>query len=293
MLFSSSIPPKLRHKSITVHALFFSSSAQHFESLTKAKLIHQQQVIQGAPLFSDSKNTSQILSNYLSCDAHPEVLALLRHLPPSRSVVFYWNNLIKSSVSIRNLENALHLFNEMRRLNWVPDEYTYPYVFKACGELSSLVQGASVHALAVVTGYSQIGNFDDALGLFKRMREEEIELNVVTWSAVISGYSQRGLGYEALDVVREMIVSESEPNAVTLVSVLSGCAAVGALDQGKETHCYVIKEFLNIVGNDPGDEMMETRLDSQRQGTEKGERCSLSWNALVIGSLKLHTDAGI
>lgn len=297
----------------------------------------------------------------------------------------------------------------MRRLNWAPDEYTYPYVFKACGELSSIVRGASVHTLAVVTGYinfnvfvgnamvamygrcgayenaqkmfgemlerrvfdtiswnsiiavysqigdwrrvlqmfkkmvsvsdyalrpdavslvnvlpacasvkswrngmeihgyaikkglvedvfvgnaivdmyakcglmeeaktvfdkmemkdvvswnamvtgySQIGNFDDALGLFKRMREEEIELNVVTWSAVISGYAQRGLGYEALDVVREMIVSGSEPNAVTLVSVLSGCAAVGALDQGKETHCYVIKEFLNIVGNDPGDEMM-------------------------------------
>lgn len=109
---------------------------------------------------------------------------------------------------------------------------------------------------ALVTGYSQIGRFDDALGLFDRMREKNIELNVVTWSAVIAGYAQRGLGYEALDVFRQMIVSGSQPNAVTFVSVLSGCAASGALEQGKETHCYVIKQLMNLEGNDPGEDMM-------------------------------------
>ncbi|PHT38199.1 hypothetical protein CQW23_21772 [Capsicum baccatum] len=40
----------------------------------------------------------------------------------------------------------------------------------------------------LVTGYSQIRRFDEALGLFERMREEEIELNVVTWSVVILGF---------------------------------------------------------------------------------------------------------
>ncbi|KAL2504198.1 Pentatricopeptide repeat-containing protein [Abeliophyllum distichum] len=457
MLFSSSIPPKFRHLSITVHALFFSSSAQHFESLTKAKLIHQQQVVRGAPLFSDPNITTQVLSNYLTCDAHSEVLTLLRHLPPTLSVVFYWNNLIKRSVSMRNLENALHLFNEMRRLNWAPDEYTYPYVFKACGELSSFVPGAAVHALALVTGYinsnvfvgnatvamygrcgaydkaqktfgemlerglfdtiswnsiiavyaqigewkralqmfkemvsvrnfalrpdavsmvnvlpacasvkswrngmgihgyaikkglvedvfvgnaivdmyakcalmeeaktvfdkmevkdvvtwnamvtgySQTGKFDDALGLFKRMREEEIELNVVTWSAVISGYAQRGLGYEALDVFREMIVLGSEPNAVTLVSVLSGCAAVAALVQGKETHCYIIKEFLILEGNDPGDEMMVinglidmyakcknfTTARAMFDSIERKDRSVVTWT-VIIGGYAQHGEA--
>ncbi|PHU14541.1 hypothetical protein BC332_15746 [Capsicum chinense] len=49
---------------------------------------------------------------------------------------------------------------------------------------------------ALVTGYSQIGRFDETLGLFERMREEEIELNVVTWSVVISVYAQRDLDEE-------------------------------------------------------------------------------------------------
>ncbi|KAM1378109.1 hypothetical protein ACFX13_040246 [Malus domestica] len=109
---------------------------------------------------------------------------------------------------------------------------------------------------AMVTGYSQIGKYEDAIGLFEKMGEENIELNVVTWSAVIAGYAQRGHGYEALDVFRQMQACSSKPNIVTLVSLLSGCASAGALIQGKETHCYAIKWILDLEGNDPGNDMM-------------------------------------
>lgn len=109
---------------------------------------------------------------------------------------------------------------------------------------------------AMVTGYSQVGRFEDALSLFEQMRVEKVDLNVVTWSAVIAGYAQRGLGYEALDVFRQMQLSGSEPNVVTLVSLLSGCASMGALHQGKETHCYAVKYILNLCNNDPGDDLM-------------------------------------
>ncbi|KAK9278772.1 hypothetical protein L1049_028350 [Liquidambar formosana] len=88
------------------------------------------------------------------------------------------------------------------------------------------------------------------------MRAKKIELNVVIWSAVIAGYAQRGCGYEALDVFRQMQLTRSEANAVTLVSLLSGCASIGALPQGKETHCYAIKCIMNIDENDAGDELM-------------------------------------
>ncbi|KAJ8554120.1 hypothetical protein K7X08_024798 [Anisodus acutangulus] len=73
---------------------------------------------------------------------------------------------------------------------------------------------------ALVTGYSQIGRFDEALGLFERMREEENDLHVVTLSAVIWRYAQRDLDYEALNIFKEMRLSGAEPNVITLVSVL-------------------------------------------------------------------------
>lgn len=158
---------------------------------------------------------------------------------------------------------------------------------------------------ALVTGYSQIGRFDDALGLFDRMRENNIELNVVAWSAVIAGYAQRGLGYEALDVFKQMNVSGSQPNAVTLVSVLSGCAASGALDSGRETHCYAIKQVLNLEGNDLGDDMMVINglidmyakcknlkvAHAMFDSIEKKNRSVVTWTAL-IGGYAQHGEAG-
>ncbi|XP_009591690.1 pentatricopeptide repeat-containing protein At5g16860 [Nicotiana tomentosiformis] len=157
---------------------------------------------------------------------------------------------------------------------------------------------------ALVTGYSQIGQFDEALGLFKRMREEEIELNVVTWSAVIAGYAQRDLGYEALDVFKEMMLSGAEPNVITLVSVLSGCAAIGALLQGKETHCYAIKRMLSLEGRNPEEDLMvinalidmyakckemkiaQTMFDS----IDRRDRNVVTWT-VMIGGYAQHGDA--
>ncbi|KAE8662925.1 Detected protein of confused Function [Hibiscus syriacus] len=82
---------------------------------------------------------------------------------------------------------------------------------------------------AMVTGYSQVGRFEKALGLFEKMKEN-IELGVVTWSSVIASYAQQDRGYEALSVFRQM--------------------------QGKEIHGYVIKSVLNYDWNDPGDDLM-------------------------------------
>ncbi|KAI4365696.1 hypothetical protein MLD38_021660 [Melastoma candidum] len=105
----------------------------------------------------------------------------------------------------------------------------------------------------MVTGFSQVGRLDEALEIFDKMREGQIKLNVVTWSAVIAGYAQRGCGHEALDVFRDMLLHGSKPNAITLISLLSGCASIGALTQGKETHCYSIKCVLNGQDDRTGD----------------------------------------
>ncbi|PHT51635.1 Pentatricopeptide repeat-containing protein [Capsicum baccatum] len=76
----------------------------------------------------------------------------------------------------------------------------YPYLFEASAdpkckrldddnkffELMEVKDVVSWNTL--VTGYSQIGRFDDTLELFERMRKDKIELNVVTWSVVILGF---------------------------------------------------------------------------------------------------------
>ncbi|KAH0972482.1 hypothetical protein GBA52_024638 [Prunus armeniaca] len=159
--------------------------------------------------------------------------------------VVSWNSIVSAYVQSGDSKNALSMFDRMMGdFSVRPDAFSLVNVLPACASAGAPMWGKQIHSYAI------------RRGLFEDMREEEIELNVVTWSAVIAGYAQRGHGYGALDVFRQMQACGSEPNAVTLVSLLSGCASAGALIHGKETHCYAIKWILNLDRNDPGNDMM-------------------------------------
>ncbi|CAL0308420.1 unnamed protein product [Lupinus luteus] len=372
-------------------------------SLTNAKLFHQQLTVQGLiNIFAPN-----LIGTFLALNNTSHSISLINHfLQPSSYYVFWWNQLIRSALHLEAHHLVLDFYHQMRARGWTPDHYTFPFVFKACGEIMASSYGVSLHAdvfrtgfesnvfvcnavvamygrfgairdarkvfddlcyrgvedlvswnsivssyarvgdvgsaikmfgkmngkglvlpdavslvnvlpacaslgasllgkeihgfsirsglvddvfvgnamvdmyakcgkmdeasmvfermkikdvvswNAMVTGYSQTGRFEDALSLFEKMREENIGLDVVTWTAVIAGYAQRGHGCEALDVFRQMCNCGSRPNVVTLVSLLSGCASVGALLNGKETHCYAIKFILYFNGHNTRDDLM-------------------------------------
>ncbi|KAG0499830.1 hypothetical protein HPP92_004521 [Vanilla planifolia] len=113
---------------------------------------------------------------------------------------------------------------------------------------------------AILTGYSQNGNFKEASELFEDMRRHDMELNVVAWSAMIAGYAQRGHCHEALEVFRQMQLARSYPNAVTIISLLSACASVGALSQGMEVHAHALRRGLMTLYDDNDDVKPEDLL---------------------------------
>ncbi|KAG2390943.1 Pentatricopeptide repeat-containing protein [Vigna angularis] len=176
-----------------------------------------------------------------------------------------WNSIVSAYMGACDLKTSLLLFRKMTRVNLMsPDVISLVNVLPACGSLAALLHGREVHGFAIRSGLGH------ALSLFERMREEDIELDVVTWTAVITGYAQRGQGCEALDVFRQMCSCCSRPNAVTLVSLLSACASVGALLHGKETHCYAIKFILGLDGPDPGDDDLKS---VKYDGNDSGAAC--------------------
>ncbi|KAH7521326.1 hypothetical protein FEM48_Zijuj07G0021100 [Ziziphus jujuba var. spinosa] len=105
------------------------------------------------------------------------------------------------------------------------------------------------------------GLLKEVLNLYHRMLVLGWKPDHYTFPFVLKacGYAQRAYGYEALNVFRKMQAGASKPNVVTLVSLLSGCASVGALLNGKETHCHAIKSILNLDGGDPGENLMVQR----------------------------------
>ncbi|KAL6652517.1 hypothetical protein ACP70R_011442 [Stipagrostis hirtigluma subsp. patula] len=96
---------------------------------------------------------------------------------------------------------------------------------------------------ALVDMYAKCGEIGKARRLFDRMQSRD----VIAWSAMISGYTQADQCQEALALFSEMQVAEVEPNDVTMVSVLSACAVLSALETGKWVHSYIRRKRLPLT----------------------------------------------
>lgn len=75
---------------------------------------------------------------------------------------------------------------------------------------------------------------------------------VVSWNATIASYSQNGHPHEAFAFFNEMQVQDLKPNSITMFSVLHVCVDLLALEQGKNIHCYAIRNGFEsdaFVGN--------------------------------------------
>lgn len=188
------------------------------------------------------------------CVIRPDVVSLVNVLPSCASLGAIFQGKEVHCFAVRS-----GLFEDMFVGNALVDLYAKCGMMEEAKKVFERMEIKDVISWnTMVTGYSQTGGFNEALGLLQMMRAEKIQLDVVTWSAVIAGYAQKGHGYEALDVFRQMQLSGTEANVVTLVSVLSGCASIGALLQGKEIHTYVIKCILNVYQIDRENDLLVT-----------------------------------
>lgn len=187
----------------------------------------------------------------------------------------------------------------MHSLAWTPDNYTFPFVFKACGEISSVRCGASAHALSQVTGfmsnvfvgnalvamYSRCGSLGDARKVF----DEMYVWDVVSWNSIIESYAKLGKPMMALEMFSRMINGFGfRPDDITLVNVLPPCASLGAHSLGKQLHGFAVtSEILQnmFVGNCLVD--MYAKCGMMDEGNKVFSNMSVkdvvSWNAMVAG----------
>ncbi|XVF11489.1 hypothetical protein REPUB_Repub08aG0031800 [Reevesia pubescens] len=169
---------------------------------------------------------------------------------------FAFNTMIKGYGTNNKLgHKGIDLYIRMRYQGLNPDNFTYPFLLKAC---NGLKQGKGVHSLVVknerfsseiysltslITVYTSFGDVESARLLFDRMPEK----NVVTWTGIITGYVKQKRYKEGIELFYQMKNCGVEINELTLVSVLSACANLGAWEIGKWVHEYTDKKriFLN------------------------------------------------
>ncbi|XP_073037876.1 pentatricopeptide repeat-containing protein At5g39350-like [Primulina eburnea] len=168
----------------------------------------------------------------------------------------------KPSLSLQNLflrslcdnglfGNVLSVYEMGRISGSLSDNYTYPFVIKACSALSDTGRGESMHCLVTRDGfgenlvvqtslvdfYSKGGEMDNA----RKLVDEISQPDVVTWNALISGFSFNSFDDEVFRVFHEMRYMAMRPNTSTFASLFRVCSKLVAFDFGKSLHGLAYK----------------------------------------------------
>ncbi|KAK1411845.1 hypothetical protein QVD17_32640 [Tagetes erecta] len=153
--------------------------------------------------------------------------------------VYVYNTLIRGLVSHNHFHESIKSFNSMRQLGFLPNLFTFPFLFKACTRIVDFRLGVELHTIMLKVGYdldvfvktglvcfyAKCGRLDDACKVFDEMPEK----NVVSWNAIISGYIECDMFVEALDVFKRLLEMNLRPDSFTIVRILSGCSRLGDL----------------------------------------------------------------
>ncbi|KAK6140896.1 hypothetical protein DH2020_025358 [Rehmannia glutinosa] len=137
-----------------------------------------------------------------------------------------------------------------------PDNFTYPFVFIACGNFLALRMGRTVHCEVVKSGllldfhvvHSLITMYARCreMGFARNLFDEMSERDMVSWNSIISGYSRLGFSGKAVEFFGEMREEGLEPDETTLVSVLAACGDLGDLNLGRWIEEYIIEKGMEL-----------------------------------------------
>ncbi|XP_057965800.1 putative pentatricopeptide repeat-containing protein At3g11460, mitochondrial [Malania oleifera] len=223
------------------------------KSLRRGQQLHAHMTSCGV-LHNNTYISTKLAAFYASCGRMADAQVIFDGTVLKNS--FLWSFMIRgyackcdgSSVK------ALVLYREMRSFGRKADNFAYPFVLKACGDLLLVEIGRRVHCEIVVCGfesdvyvgnslmamYSKFGDMGTVRDVFDRMPERDL----TSWNTLISGYVKNGDPREALLVFHLMGTQGITADCTTLLGLLSASTNLMAVKQGKAIHCYAVRNGL-------------------------------------------------
>jgi pentatricopeptide repeat protein len=239
---------------------------------------------------------TKLVNFYSVCNALRNAHLLFDRIPKSN--LFLWNVLIRGYAWNGPYEAAISLYHQMLEYGLAPDNFTYPFVLKACSALSAIEEGRNIHEHVIRTGwetdvfvgaalidmYAKCGCVESARQVFDKIEVRD----TVLWNSMLAAYSQNGHPDESLTLCSEMALAGMRPTEATLVAVISASADIAALPQGIELHGFSWRH-----GFDSNDKVKTALVDMYAKcGSVKvarnlferlKEKRVVSWNAIITG----------
>ncbi|CAK9174588.1 unnamed protein product [Ilex paraguariensis] len=239
---------------------------------------------------------TKLVNLYCVCDFVSNAHLLFDRIPKDN--IFLWNVLIRGYAWNGPYEAAVSLYYQMIDYGHVPDNFTFPFVLKACSALSAIDMGRDIHEQVIRTGWERDVFVGAALidmyakcgcvGNSRQVFDKIIDRDVVLWNSMLAAYSQNGNPEECLSLCGEMVYAGLRPTEATLVTAISASADIAALPPGRELHGFSWRQ-----GFQSQDKVKTALVDMYAKSGSVNvarnlferlvEKRVVSWNAMITG----------
>ena len=211
-----------------------------------------------------------------------------------------YNAIIRGlSISNNGSIEGLVVYKEMLSKGIVPDNYTIPFVLKACAESGAVREGEEVHGQAIKMGLaSDVYVSNTLMRMYavcyvirsaRKVFDLSPQRDLVSWTTMIQVYVKTGFAREGIGLFFEMYRENLQADGMTLVIVLSACARLGGLRLGRKLHRYIISNSnVNLdvfVGNALVDMYLKCGAANfaRKVFQEMPVKNVVSWNSMISG----------
>ncbi|KAH0992436.1 hypothetical protein GBA52_003919 [Prunus armeniaca] len=220
------------------------------------------------------------------------------------STIVGWNSAIRESVNQSHPHKALLLFFQMKQNGLEPNNFTFPFLAKACAKLSNLKFSQIIHTnvlkspfrsdifvqTAMLDMYVKCDRLADAYILFERIPMRD----VACWNVMLMGFAQLGFLDKVLRLFHEMRFARILPDTITVIGLTQASLETKNLALVKAIHAFGIQ-----IGIDGDVSMANTWISAYSKcddlssamavfnGIEIGARTVVSWNSMIAGYANL------
>ncbi|KAF3959994.1 hypothetical protein CMV_015253 [Castanea mollissima] len=172
------------------------------------------------------------------------------------STIGQWNFSIREAVNHGYAHKALTLFRQMKQNGVEPNNWTFPFLAKACTKVSNFKCSQIIHShvmkspfwsdvfvqTAMVDMYVKCNQLDDAYNLFVRMSMRD----VASWNAILHGFAQSGFLDRVSCLLHDMRFSGIQPDSVTVMGLTRAVLHTKSLKLVKSLHSFAIQIGIDV-----------------------------------------------
>lgn len=225
-------------------------AASRSDSSKQAMQIHS--IIVKLGFVSDESMQTCLMTTYGKCNAITESKRLFSEIDHVNTV--HLNAMLSTCIHAGCHADVLEIFQARWSQCLAVDHLTFTMLFKACGFLTNLDHGKTIHSLilklgmdknifiksAVIDAYCKCGSINDAE---KALRDKD-QHNLAAWNAMMMGYAQCGRYHKVCNLLSTMSECGVQPDEISYLSVLSSCCHAGLVNEAK----YHLNSMFDLHG---------------------------------------------